>query len=335
MKLLSLFFGILVALRNKFYDWGVFKVRRIKRPVIAVGNLSVGGTGKTPAIESLLNWIISEGYKPGVVAKGYGGNFSGVKRVTFSNERIVKEFFGDEPEFLAQKYPNVPVYVGKNKSLAAQQLIANEAVDIVLVDDGFQHRALHRNLDLLIVDPFAKRDEWWLLPFGRLREPVQNANRAQVLIISRANLVSKSNWVKSLKDVVSQFKISKKTVVESATLLDKIFSAENPKQDVDLKKVTALLSGIGRPESFELLAQQSGVVYTKHYKFKDHYHFTSQDLENVLSEVKTGLILMTEKDFVKIKSLNVNLKRFAVCSVKSEWQGDSQQLKDQVMELLR
>ena len=336
MIILSFFFGLLVSLRNKLYDLGIFKVRRIKRPVISVGNLSVGGTGKTPAIESLLDWIISEGYKPGVVAKGYGGNFSGIKKVIFEKQNKRTEFFGDEPELLARKYPQVPIYVGKSKSLAAQILVLKEDVDLVLVDDGFQHRALHRNLDILVVDPFASEKEWQLLPLGRLREPIRNSVRAQVLLVSRANLIEQSKWMKSLKDIIKQFKSKQLTIVESHTKLEKAYSAAKPEQSIDLKNVTALLSGIGRPESFEAVAKKSGVQFTQHFKFNDHYNYTLKDIDLILGKVKSGLILMTEKDFIKIKSINnLNLERFAVCSVKSEWLGDAQLLKSQVMELLR
>lgn len=328
-SILSAVFIFLVRLKNLAYDWRLIRPRRVPGPVISVGNLTVGGTGKTPTIESLLHWCLSQGLSPGVVAKGYKGKFVGTKRVILGGG----EFFGDEPELLAAKFPSVPVYVSKNKSEAAIALVDREKVDVLLVDDGFQHRKLHRDFDMLVIDPFASQNEWRPLPLGRMREGLNGADRANALIISRSNLLPISSWPFAVHHLIASFKAARKPVVYVATSIERVFRPSDPAINQQLSGPVALLSAIGRPDSFEAVVTNAKIEYVEHFKFKDHHSYTKKNMSQVIKSAGGTAILTTEKDFVKIQKLGLNLDQFFVCSLKNEWAGDVQELYSAISKL--
>jgi tetraacyldisaccharide 4'-kinase len=203
-----------------------------------------------------------------------------------------------------------------------KQISRIENLDILFIDDGFQHKSLHRDLDLLVVDSLSTEKEWALMPKGRLRESIGAAQRADVLLVSRANLVDQNAWPKSLRDVAAEFSKRKKPVVKINFEISGFTSGSEGAKVDDIKNEVVLLSGIGRPRSFELLIATKK-KYLKHYVFADHFNYKTADVAQMLMDHPNCSIITTQKDFVKIKKLDLDLKRVFVAELGTTWLGDA------------
>ncbi|MCB0357639.1 MAG: tetraacyldisaccharide 4'-kinase, partial [Bdellovibrionales bacterium] len=199
--MLTWLYSSVLKFRNYSYDNKIFKIHQVTKPVISIGNLTVGGTGKTPIVDHLLYWTRAKGIKAGVVSRGYGGSYDGVKKVPLTADPNI---YGDEPCMLAMRNIDTPIYVCADRVHAANTLIGNEKVDVVIADDAFQHRRLYRDLDIVVVDLLEPKENYSSLPFGRAREPIQSMKRADVIILNKANLVTEQQ-VKLIKDFLLPF----------------------------------------------------------------------------------------------------------------------------------
>src|SRR5690606_23906728 len=151
--------------RNLLYDKGVFSCTKVGVPIVSVGNITVGGTGKTPIVDHLIRWSVEKGLRPAAISRGYKGKFSGVKKVVPHSGL----YFGDEPMLLASRNTGVPIYVGADRVSVVQNILQREQVNIVFADDAFQHRRLFRDLDIVVVDMFDEDRDFRTLPLGRGR----------------------------------------------------------------------------------------------------------------------------------------------------------------------
>ena len=184
--------------RNWFYDRKLFRVQQVESKVIAIGNLTLGGTGKTPVTLALLEGLQARGYSCGVVSRGYKRAQKGVLEVTM--DPLAANTFGDEPALIKASYPEVPVVVGEKRSAAAQALLSQRKVDFILCDDGFQHRRLGRDLDLVLLDALDPFGGGRIFPRGLLREPIASLKRAGIVILSRADLIQPAERAAILKN---------------------------------------------------------------------------------------------------------------------------------------
>jgi tetraacyldisaccharide 4'-kinase len=183
---LSFLYGAIVRLRLYTYSAGFKKIYRAKVPVVSVGNLTVGGTGKTPMTDFLAKWMQKHNVKVSIVSRGYGGEYTDpVLRVALGGAKATQPIScGDEPFLLARKNPSVPVYVARRRALGVKA--AEEAgAELILLDDGFQHRAVHRDLDIVLLDSEKPFGNGHMLPAGPLREPVTSLNRSHLLVMTR------------------------------------------------------------------------------------------------------------------------------------------------------
>ena len=281
--------------------------------VISVGNISLGGTGKTPAIIFFANHLIKNGKKIGIVSRGYGRKNKDTKILINADNNSNVEDYGDEPIFLSNALRNVPIAVGKNKFNAALQLIEKNKVDVLLFDDGFQTRKIYRDLDIVLLNAFNGIKDYKMFPLGMLREPVKCIARADFVIFTKDNLINPKSEVSHLIG-----KYINDNAFYSAYKLEKIFS-ESSKDNFNKDKVIAV-SGVGDPRSFEssLLKENVSILY--HFKFRDHHNYDQADVNNIVKASKTMnalSIVTTEKDYVKLKKLDtskINLKLFIVKS---------------------
>ena len=186
MSSLSKAYGLAMKGKDFLYQAGFADVIDLPVPVLSVGNLSVGGTGKTPVTDFLLRESERHGLKALVVSRNYKAQSRGIHRVDTTRKNGA-QFFGDEPFWLAQKHPQFPVYVGPMKAWTAVQAVKENEVDLVIVDDGFQHRGLHRDFDCVLLDATASEASERLLPAGRFREDFSALKRAELVIITKAN----------------------------------------------------------------------------------------------------------------------------------------------------
>ena len=275
---LSWFYCLIAVLRQNFYEIGLLKSQKLQLPIIVVGNISVGGTGKTPLLIAICKLLKEQGIKPGIVSRGYGGDFTGVKLV--SREDTAKTV-GDEPFMLAQQ-SHCPVAVGINRVAAAQFLIDHATCDIILSDDGLQHYRMKRDFEIAVVDTSRRFGNGFCIPAGPLREPVSRLSKTDMIV----------HHGESPEDY--QFSLEFNDAVNIAT--------SETRSIESFKHATVhALAGIGHPKRFFDQLSQAGISTIEH-AFPDHYTYEEKDI-NFNDDHP---VLMTEKDAVKCISISGN-----------------------------
>jgi tetraacyldisaccharide 4'-kinase len=294
-------FSAIVGLRNRLYDHGWMGSVRLPVPVVSVGNITVGGTGKSPMIHSLLHALLAEGLRVGVVSRGYGRSRRGVQEVDPTEARGAF-FFGDEAFMTKLRYPNVPYFVGEDRAAAGEALLAKYPVDLILADDAFQHRRLWRDIDVVLLDATQKPFDYRLLPLGRGREPISSLSRAQVVVITKSNQASQDDLLELKQKIHKANPVCQ--VLTSRHNLRTVHRMGGHEELPEGSKVY-LFSGLARPESFhEMMRGRFNVVGQQ--VFSDHYAYTVKDIHGVLSAANTigaSAVVTTEKDAVKVKDL--------------------------------
>lgn len=287
---LSLPYGGLMKFRNAAFDVGLKKTQRIEVPVIAIGNVTTGGTGKTPIVATIVKLLQDLGHRPGIVSRGYRADATGEN---------------DEKRVLKKLCPQVPHQQNPDRVAAAKKLLAAEKVDVIVLDDAFQHRRIHRDLNIVLIDatnPFGFGHQ---LPRGLLRESLRSLRRADLVLVTRANAASEVKLqeieVKILKhNTELQGKIQR--VSFEPTDLLSANGETFPLSHVQNKQITAL-TAIGNPEAFISTCRQLSTDIVTSVFFPDHHHYSEKDLEQVQRHAKnaaTPLILTTLKDLVKV-----------------------------------
>ncbi|MEH6607669.1 MAG: tetraacyldisaccharide 4'-kinase [Pseudomonadales bacterium] len=246
-------------------------------PVLVVGNISVGGTGKTPVIVALVNFLIQQGLKPGVVSRGYGGKAAEYPLSLTENTRAAEA--GDEPVLIFRRCA-CPVVVGPDRVACAQQLLTENAVDVILSDDGLQHYALDRDLEIAVIDGKRGLGNGLLLPAGPLREGPERLQEVNWV------LVNGGNWGRSGIDTVDFFVRPDRFInMDSGEALAAAQWLNSPCHAV---------AGIGHPERFFDTLEHLGIEFQSHC-FPDHHNFTASDIDFA----EKVAVVMTEKDAVK------------------------------------
>ncbi|MDR2432525.1 MAG: tetraacyldisaccharide 4'-kinase [Puniceicoccales bacterium] len=315
---LSFLFTLIVKLRHLLYAKRIFTSDVLGCPVIVVGNLTVGGTGKTPVVEKIARELHERGRKVAILSRGYKSK-SEPKWRTFvrwmthrdepppkvvSNGKSVlldSEVAGDEPFMLAKNLPGVAVIVDKDRVKAGHYAINKFGVDIIILDDGFQYFPLRGHVNLLLIDktnPFGNK---YLLPRGILREPISQIKRASYVLLTKSNNVFND----SIMDMIKLYNPNAK-IIECAHFsrsLSTIHDSEvKPINVIEGEKIM-VFSGIASPDGFESFLLQNGaeIVYKK--RFVDHHRFSKNELENIFNIACTRearLAITTEKDAVRI-----------------------------------
>ncbi|NQV41823.1 MAG: tetraacyldisaccharide 4'-kinase [Candidatus Marinimicrobia bacterium] len=292
---LSIIYGVLIWIRNRAYDLGLFKTYRVKTPVISVGNLSTGGSGKTILVQALIQHFLSMNKKPAVLSRGYGRSSKGLVVVADGNGFVgTLTDSGDEPFLITENYDDIPVVVSENRVDGARYIENTFDPDVIILDDGFQHRRLHRDLDILIVD-FQYSPKPHLLPWGYLRENVQNISRADLVVYSKSGLQ---------KDPVNNLVFDINNYVQN-----------HHKKRIDLSRLKGtfgLFAGLGNPchffEQMEACHRSAQVKIS----FPDHAIYTSSQLD----EIKDNFCdywITTQKDFIKLDP--AFCEKFNICYI--------------------
>ncbi|MGN0954099.1 tetraacyldisaccharide 4'-kinase [Dialister sp.] len=281
-------------------------------PVISVGNITAGGTGKTPCIIGIARMLEDEGCHPAVISRGYRSGLEKEGGMVSDGEKILvsQDMAGDEPYMMALKLPQVPVFVGKDRIRSAVQA-RKLGADILLMDDGFQYWPLKRERDIVLLDASNPFGYEHALPRGLLREPLDALKRASLFILTKSDQVKPETLDKL-----------KKRLAHLAGDVPVISACHRPSCAVPFPlwkerihkgalssirgKKAYLVSGIGNPAAFAGTAREAGFFLTGEMAYDDHHHYTDEDIRNVLSEaVKYGadMIVTTEKDAVKMMHL--------------------------------
>jgi tetraacyldisaccharide 4'-kinase len=300
MTTLSSIFGAAVSARNKLYDHGTLSARRLQRPVVSIGNLSVGGSGKTPFVIMLGELLQARGITFDVLSRGYGRTTKGVAVVDPSG---LPAQFGDEPLLMARRL-KVPVIVGEDRYAAGCEAERRFPSRLHLLDDGFQHRALARDFDIVLVTPEDAVDR--LLPAGRLREPLSSLRRADAVVLT-------------LGAPPENFPLDGKQVWR---LRRGILARDVPPHPV-------AFCGIARPKAFFLQLRLSGIAVAAEAIFRDHHAYNEQDIRDLMQlreENHAEGYLTTEKDAINLGGYFSALQPLAVVTIKMELVGAEQAL---------
>ncbi len=274
MNPLASLFGLGVLARNALYDRGILRGQRLQGPVVSVGNLSVGGSGKTPFVLLLGDLLKSRGMKFDILSRGYGRQTKGVSLVDPGGSA---RDFGDEPLLMARRL-GVPVIVGEDRYAAGVFAENKFGPQLHLLDDGFQHRALARNFDIVLVTPDDPRDR--LLPAGRLREPLTSLRRADAVVLTSG--------------------ASPDAFPLDGKLVWRVRRGILPKNIPDRPIV---FCGIARPQNFVLQLRTAGIEPVAEAFYRDHHAYTESDIRDLLQlrqQSEAGGFVTTEKDAVNL-----------------------------------
>jgi tetraacyldisaccharide 4'-kinase len=277
-------FRFVLQARETLYKTGILTTLRLNHPVISVGNLTLGGTGKTPLVIAVAEGLRNRGFQPVVLSRGYGRISRGVLVVGF--QAASWEHWGDEPLLIRQRLGNVPVIVGANRYEAGMLAEAKQLGNIFLLDDGFQHRRLHRDVDIVTIDPMEWAAGEILLPTGRWREPKASIARAH------AACVQEIPGVTAPKLPIPSFMVR--------TEIQGIFKDDVPVPPESFKnRAVVAFAGIAKPERFFSALESLGIHPIKCVRFRDHYYYSARDIENLGGE----MLITTEKDAVRLQTI--------------------------------
>ena len=298
-------YGAAMAHRRRRYETEKAGVSKIPVPVISIGNIALGGTGKTPTVAWLVEKLILKGRKPAVVSRGYGGRPKDVMVVGDGKGSLMAAPpAADEAAMLARRYPDLLVLTGAERSFVAKKAVEEFGADVIVLDDGFQHLALHRDMDMVVLRGDSPFGNGKVVPAGVLREPVSALKRADAVLLTGECVVHTREEIQSLIPDIPMFTGH----LEPDALLDS--RGENTGSPDELKGARVIVvSGVGNPYGFEKMLESLDVEVMVHHEYPDHAHYALADGVRLVSSMqKTGadFILTTEKDAVKLSPLLSN-----------------------------
>lgn len=290
---LYLLYLLIVSIRNFAYDKNLFRTTKLNCKVISVGNVSTGGTGKTPIVIELAR-TLKENHKVAILSRGYGRSSKGAQLVTDGKTKIVEwKMVGDEPALMAQNLSGIPIVVDENRLRGGQYLVDSFKPDVIILDDAFQHRKIYRDIDIVLIDVNKKTK------FQFLRESLSSLKRADLILLtkvsSRSNLLYWENKLSML--AIPSFESE---IHFTDSLID-LGGGKFPICQFQ-KKPTLIFSGIGNPNFFNYSLKQLGFNILDSINYKDHHKYTDSDLNFIRSKFRktnAEIILTTEKDIIK------------------------------------
>ncbi len=286
----SIFYAIGSGLKNKLYDQKIIKPKKVSAFVISVGNITTGGVGKTPVVSQIAKYFINKGEKTAIISRGYGGKLSNKNINVISDGKTIfynAELAGDEPFWLAENTKGAYVITSKNRYEASKYAVENYGVTKIILDDGFQHRKLHRDLDIVLTDSKMGFGNEKLLPAGPLREGMEAFNRIDRLVV-----VSKDTDHKRAEKLAKI--MGKKMKVQTSvcyTEPDFVYNIKTGERLADGAEITAICA-IGQPKQFYDFLSNYQIKQT--IDFDDHHRYTED-------EIPEGIVVTTEKDAVKMQ----------------------------------
>jgi tetraacyldisaccharide 4'-kinase len=298
---LSWLYGLAAAARNSAFDMGLIRRRRAAVPVIAVGNLTAGGTGKTPLVEYLTGRLAARGLSVAIVSRGYGRRSHGVVIVSRGGEILADAFAGgDEPVQIARKFPSASVVVGERRADAAAKAVTECGAEVIVLDDAFQHRSIERDLDILVIDAGTDFLRERLLPAGMRREWFSGLRRAGLIGFSRAVERDDPAWAGALSRWSDARSFAYRTLIESFAMMP----GNERRERASLVGMRVLaFSGIGNHGAFVASLRAEGVDVVADRRFRDHHIYSAKDLDGILEAAAAAEVcLTTEKDMVRLSA---------------------------------
>lgn len=301
-------YGVVARLRALLYYWGWFAQRRLPVPVLSVGNLTLGGTGKTPVVILLADWLLTQGKRVAILSRGYRRTSTDPYLLVSNGERLLvgPNEAGDEPFLMAQRCPKAIVAVGADRYKLGCWVLDQFLIDCLVLDDGFQHLGLYRDVNLLLVDATDAEGLAALVPAGRLREPLQAAARATAIVVTRTDVPAQVARVcHRLQAAIGPMPDQIQVVFRPESLVSVVTGTSQP-LSWSKRKTALLCSGVGHAGSFRSLVETIGIGVLDEVAYADHHAYTSQDVERLrarATELQAELVVTTEKDACKLARL--------------------------------
>lgn len=307
-RMLSWPFDLAARGRAAAYRWGLLPTKRLPVRVISIGNLTVGGTGKTPMVIWTAQQLVDQGRRVAVLSRGYGRKSPDPYLIVSDGHHLLASPLeaGDEPSLIARRCPKAIVAVGADRYELGRWLLDRVAVDDVVLDDGFQHLSLWRDLNLLVMDATDVDGLKGYFPFGRLREPLTAAARGSHLIVTRASEGSREQPVVRLLERALGFRIVPVEVDFAPDRLINVPRGDEMDETSIKGKAAVAVSAIGNPDSFARLLRSMELEVRHHITFRDHHTYRPGDVESVQRRAeacRADLIVTTEKDACKLADL--------------------------------
>lgn len=321
---LGVLYAIGVQLRTVSFAKGFLKVTKVKIPVISIGNITAGGTGKTPLTAFLARRFSNDNKRVTVISRGYGGKVRGVEEVSSIEGDASR--YGDEPYWLAQELKgHARVFVGANKVAVAKR--AEETADVLIADDAFQHRYLARDFDLVVIDATEPIEHYFPLPWGQGRESFSSLSRAHAIVINKVNLASEP-WLRKIRVLIRDHARPQIPIFEVGYVIREVQSLKSGER-LELPELSGqkilLVSGIGRPKAFERLFGGLKIELVGHKIFPDHHKYSKKDFADIkalASKLGAQMVVTTEKDAVKFlewqPDMPIFMSRLELASVQLE-----------------
>jgi tetraacyldisaccharide 4'-kinase len=295
----SVLYGIGQRLHRFMYMIGLLQRVRLPCPVISIGNLTAGGTGKTPMVEAIAHWLEEHGAKVAILSRGYGKTKS-----------------GSDDERLSSASPNIQRFTHPNRARLAQQVLREFKPDVILLDDGFQHYRLHRDLDIVLIDALNPFSNGRLLPRGLLREKPAAAKRADLIVLTRADLVDPDR-LETLRTLLGRHAPGRPVLqaVHQAVDIESVTEHRKlPQQWLRGRDVIGVCA-IGNPEAFKLTLQKMGASVAHFVAYPDHHVYEAQDYRHInviAKEFMAEAIVTTQKDATKLVPEDIELPMLVV-----------------------
>lgn len=293
--MLDKLYGLAIRARNTCYNRNFFHSYNSSLPVISIGNLSTGGTGKSPFVQKITRYYLEKGLRTAVIGRGYGRKSKGFHLVSDGNKiQCTVEESGDELWMHASSLKKSIIIADEKRTRAVQWLEKNNTADIIILDDGFQHRQIQRDVNILLIDQSTFREK--LLPYGHLREPLSEVRRADILCFShRCSSVQIQNFLKENVPPHKPYYIYQHTFSHYREAW-----SESPIRVDNISAFT--ISSIAYPDRFHKTIEENGVTIKQSFSFKDHYSFTEKDITALINlHITPGSnLIMTAKDEGKL-----------------------------------
>ena len=295
----SMLYGFSVRVRRNLYEMGLLPSYRFQQRVISVGNLTVGGTGKTPLVILIAQWLQKKGIKSAILTRGY----------------MDKDTASDEAAVLQSRLPFTTILVGANRVQNAKKFIENHDVNVFILDDGFQHFKIARDVNIVTIDSTNPWGNGYVLPYGLLREPLSALSRADIFVLTKSNMIGSK--ISEIKDRIKSIKSDAaivETIHEPQSLINAVSASPSDLSILKGETVCAFCS-IGDPASFEWTLKNLGANVVKIFPFMDHHLYNKSDIESIISFCQTQnikMIITTHKDAVKLESSLNNFQKLSL-----------------------
>ena len=299
-----------VRLRGVAYETDYLKPKHLNATVISIGNITLGGTGKTPMVEYIARYLKEEGYSVAILTRGYKRRSTsrGVLNGSGGENEISGSYldFGDEPLMIARRLPDLPIVIDKERYEGGRWAVDELGVEVLVLDDAFQHLKIARDLNILLIDATDPFGGFEMVPFGRLREPLYGIKRADAVIVTRADRPFDQGQANAIVKHLCGEKVPLFYAYSSITHLLHLESNEIYEAEMFAGWNVSVMCGIGNPEAFSEDILRSRINIVGEHFFRDHYAFTQADLDRVTasaSEARADAIITTEKDAVRLEGL--------------------------------